>query len=70
MRLKIVGNLRCVNISCGSLMSASVPARKSGIFADSAYSVLAQILARGIEDGEKLKVPAYIARAIEQLVVT
>lgn len=30
----------------------------------------AQILARRIEDGEELKVPAYIVRAIEQLVVT
>lgn len=40
------------------------------IFKSARKGDFAQVLARRIEDGEELKVPAYIARAIEQLVVT
>ena len=40
------------------------------VFKSARKGDFAQILSRRIEDGEELKVPAYIARAIEQLVVT
>jgi putative ATP-dependent endonuclease of the OLD family len=40
------------------------------IFKNARKGDFAQILARLIEDGEELKVPAYISTAIEQLVVT
>ncbi|EKX55719.1 hypothetical protein D516_3969 [Rhodobacter sp. AKP1] len=40
------------------------------IFKNARKGDFAQILARRVEDGEELKVPAYIAHAIEQLVVT
>ena len=40
------------------------------IFKKARKGDFAQILARLIEDGEEFKVPAYIATAIEQLVVT
>lgn len=40
------------------------------IFKNARKGDFAQILARRIEDGEELKVPEYIARAIEQLVAT
>lgn len=40
------------------------------VFKSARKGDFAQILARRIEDGEELKVPAYIARAIEQLVST
>jgi putative ATP-dependent endonuclease of OLD family len=40
------------------------------IFKDARKGDFAQILARLIEDGEELKVPAYITNAIERLVVT
>lgn len=40
------------------------------VFKSARKGDFAQILARRIEDGEELKVPAYIARAIEQLVGT
>jgi putative ATP-dependent endonuclease of OLD family len=40
------------------------------IFKNARKGDFAQVLARLIEDGEELKVPAYITRAIERLVVT
>ncbi|KQN14088.1 ATP-dependent endonuclease [Sphingomonas sp. Leaf30] len=40
------------------------------IFKNARKGDFAQILARRIEDGEKLKVPAYIKDAIDQLVIT